>query len=788
MKTPAADHPGLGMELAKVIGIGSSSGHLMLSQLEDHLIAAADREQVLKEWQAYMGTTRNQGSLPAATWPGGRLTEVEALMCRQLYYALVVSTIGVLYLQRGGGLSPGSIEPDLIINTLLMPVKSPTAGPSGASAGGETMPFGSLAEVLPPITATLASILRDLDFSRHATGDLFRPLYENLIPARVRHRMGEHYTPEWLAMHILDQVGYDGQAESTLIDPACGSGVFLVEALRRKTAQSQKTCRDWTIVGMDVNPLAVLAARVNYMMALGQRGGEDAALKLEEIPVYLGDVLLGDEDGLWRVDTLPFAHEKFDLVVGNPPWVNWESLSPEYRLATLALWKRYGLFSHSGMDTILGSGKKDLSTLVTLSSASQFLKPGGKMAYLITQSVFKSGGAAEGFRDFRLPGGGQIKVTMVEDLSRCRPFAGASNRTAIIYLENRVATTYPVPYFLWTNLSYISRGAGQADRTVIPLVAEPVDAKDATSPWITYRRSCRDGLRKILGSSPYRAREGANTGGANGILWVEVVDRPGSGLVRVRNLAEAGRKKVAVTEAVIEETLVYPLLKGNDLDRWRAHPSASIILTQDPLTRRGISLGVMARSFPRTLAYLEQYEHELRNRAAYRRYFREDDPFYSMFNVGEYTLGQYKTVWHRLGDRMKAAVVEGGQKPIIPQETHTLVACESRDEAWYLAGVLNSLPVEYTLSSYSMVGGKSFAGPNLLEFIRVPLYTASPLQVEIVRIACQVAGGSVPDSSLTEAVARLFGLGDSELNEMRKGWEEIGLTPLAFHSNRVSSK
>ena len=63
--------------------------------------------------------------------------------------------------------------------------------------------------------------------------DLFKPLYQNLFPRPLRHQLGEYYTPDWLAGHVLDQVGYTGEPGQRLLDPACGSGTFLLMALRR---------------------------------------------------------------------------------------------------------------------------------------------------------------------------------------------------------------------------------------------------------------------------------------------------------------------------------------------------------------------------------------------------------------------------------------------------------------------------------------------------------------------------------------------------------------------------
>ena len=70
--------------------------------------------------------------------------------------------------------------------------------------------------------------------------DLFKPLYEALFPRTLRHALGEYYTPDWLAEHVLDQVGYRGEPGGRLLDPACGCGAFLMAAVRRlRTAWEQ---------------------------------------------------------------------------------------------------------------------------------------------------------------------------------------------------------------------------------------------------------------------------------------------------------------------------------------------------------------------------------------------------------------------------------------------------------------------------------------------------------------------------------------------------------------------
>jgi hypothetical protein len=77
--------------------------------------------------------------------------------------------------------------------------------------------------------------------------DLFKRLYQNLVPKKIRHDLGEYYTPDWLAELVLNEVGWTSETfeklaqekgslaplDLRLLDPACGSGTFLVLAISR---------------------------------------------------------------------------------------------------------------------------------------------------------------------------------------------------------------------------------------------------------------------------------------------------------------------------------------------------------------------------------------------------------------------------------------------------------------------------------------------------------------------------------------------------------------------------
>ena len=62
--------------------------------------------------------------------------------------------------------------------------------------------------------------------------DLFKGIYEEFVPRELRHALGEVYTPDWLAGHALDEMGW--RPSNQLLDPTCGTGTFILEAVRRR--------------------------------------------------------------------------------------------------------------------------------------------------------------------------------------------------------------------------------------------------------------------------------------------------------------------------------------------------------------------------------------------------------------------------------------------------------------------------------------------------------------------------------------------------------------------------
>lgn len=185
----------------------------------------------------------------------------------------------------------------------------------------------------------------------------------------------------------------------------------------------------------------------------------------------------------------------------------------------------------------------------------------------------------------------------------------------------------------------------------------------------------------------------------------------------------------------------------------------------------------METQYPKTHSYLMRFAPLLRSRAAFRRYFKADDPCWSMFNIGQYTLAPWKVIWQRMGRHMRAVVcgMVGG-KPVIPQETLCLVAVSKRTEAHYLCAVLNSLPFEFAVRSYSQEGGKSFASPHILKYLNVPEFSAAAAVGEELAELSELAHNAAAQDQTLEVLgiekeislrsARLWGISATELSDM----------------------
>lgn len=239
-------------------------------------------------------------------------------------------------------------------------------------------PLGELADLLTNPQSTPHGYSLDTDLLvRHASGTLFQEAHMELarvphptlfpkaplepVRATLRRRSDIHFTPPSLARVLvqeaiseLDRLNPDVKSRVIrVLDPACGSGVFLVESLR-------ETCNsdvDLTLIGVDSSEIACDLARFAVHRTILETGHGTYDIAPSNS--------LRDE---WK---------QSDIILMNPPFLPWRSISPEVQ--------------HSIKD-ILGeayTGQSD-TVLAFVAKAVEALGPGCVLATVVPASFFVS--------------------------------------------------------------------------------------------------------------------------------------------------------------------------------------------------------------------------------------------------------------------------------------------------------------------------------------------------------------------------------------------------------------
>lgn len=182
--------------------------------------------------------------------------------------------------------------------------------------------------------------LGEHDFSK-ISKDILGKAYEQHISRKERKELGQFYTPDFVIDYILDQVGI--APDKTILDPACGSGGFLMKAYDRLRKQHLE--QHWAedkihneilkknLFGIDINPFATQLTVMNLLLKdLDHPTGEinvvegnslDKTYDGFEMDILETDSPLGTITGVNKqVSLVKLLRERpFDIVVSNPPYV-----------------------------------------------------------------------------------------------------------------------------------------------------------------------------------------------------------------------------------------------------------------------------------------------------------------------------------------------------------------------------------------------------------------------------------------------------------------------------------
>jgi hypothetical protein len=455
----------------------------------------------------------------------------------------------------------------------------------------------------------------------------------------------------------------------------------------------------------------------------------------------------------------------FDCIVGNPPWVRWSKLPDAYRDRVKPTCEGYGIFSQNKRH---GGNELDISAMITYTVSDKWLKPNGRLAFVITGTIFKNPSSA-GFRHFTLepanPKSLYLRPLEVDDMKGLKPFDDAANHTAVaVFEKSKTAASYPIPYRLWNSAVGFGRAIPTTTSLANVLKRTSITAKEAApvdglgSPWAVLTKGRFAKLSVLSGACTWVAGRKGITTDLNGVFFVPVLQDNGE-LVQVRSRPDAGKKDIgSVKTAWVEPDLLYPLLKGaGDFESCYlrlADPAATDEVLFTFLPNKGIDRSDYAESeaamstpsLGKTKAWFKKYAALLDARSTYRRQMK-GAPYYAVYNVGDYTFQPWKVVWPEMSTRFYAAVVGNaqvpvvGSRPYIPDHKVYFAGFDDKKAAHYLCGLLNTSMVREWVESHTV----SIQMGDVFKHMNLPVYEKSnALHVALAKLVEKAHGEHNP--------------------------------------------
>jgi len=554
--------------------------------------------------------------------------------------------------------------------------------------------------------------------------------YLSALPRATRRDEGKVYTPSSLVTFILDLSAYTDDVpieKLTVLDPACGAGAFLIHAFDRlaarlarlgydpKTAVGREELRasaERCLFGMDKDPVACELAREVLRSRFLATTGLEAAGGFLASNIVTGDFLLAEPGAL--------PLERFDLVVGNPPYVATTRLSPEQKQV---LRSRF----------IVANGRPDLYTMF-FERGLRLLGTNGKLAF-ITPNKFLVSESSKRLIKLILS---SASVNTIASFRSHRVFEGAATVPCVTVLQRCAGAAR----FKHLECSVAPGGRGPVAVTMQASAEHP---KAGEQPWLLADPELLSLAHLIQDKHP---------------VLGQLATRISAGIA-------TGRDRIFVLRGAegqdLEPELRRPAVRGQDLSAFRIDAQdLEIILPYLP-TSDGRPALVDLDDFPKTKAYLEVHREELATRHCVRAWQK---PWYDIHDPWTLDItGMTKVLVPDVACTNRFVIDDGTFCPlhsayyIIPKGV----------EPMFLTAVLSSSPVEFLVRLAAPVVKDGFSRYRRQFLITLPIPEADThVQSEIV--------GAVEVNDLSKAdelCCRLFGLTRKHLKTVRGFLERV---------------
>lgn len=252
--------------------------------------------------------------------------------------------------------------------------------------------------------------------------------FEMTIDKKFKKLNGAFYTPYFIVDYINTRVILENPNQDIkVIDPACGCGVFLVDALfklKQKLKKSYKELVEKNIFGIDIDSRAVKRTKILLSLIVVEHEGKIP----DRFNIYTGNSL----DKYFLQEILKGL--KFQAVVSNPPYVRIQNLDDKIKKIMRRHWK----FVQGDTDIFIPF----------IELGIELIEDNGKMGYITSNSYFTTY-AGKNLREFL-----QINkyIEEIVDFEHYQIFDGITTYTAITIVSKK-----PNDYFILKKIKNIEK-------------------------------------------------------------------------------------------------------------------------------------------------------------------------------------------------------------------------------------------------------------------------------------------------------------------------------------------
>lgn len=448
-----------------------------------------------------------------------------------------------------------------------------------------------------------------------------------------------------------------------IVDPACGSGAFLVAAFDllaqeyRRVVEHLASLGDEiafdpfdeivtkNLYGVDVNAESVEITRLALWLKTARN---KRRLQKLEATIKVGNSLIDDAKVTehpfdWRRAFAPiFADGGFDVVIGNPPYVRMELIKP----IKPYLEKHY----------IVADDRTDLYAYFVECGVG-LLKEGGRLGF-ITSSTFFRTGSGEKLRTFLCD---NISIEAVIDFGDRQIFEGVTTYPTIITLQkNKPVDGSVLSFFKISNeLPKDLDAAFSAGATTMPRSRLGKDSWQFEGDRLGQLRDKivkgKKTLSEVYGAPLYGIKTGLND--------AFVIDQ-----AKRDDLIKQDRNSAK---------LLKPFLRGENIKRWRIEPEGLFLID---IPRGKIDID----DYPAIRDWLKTFRNELEKRATKQEWFELQQAQLAY----QKAFANKKVIWPQFIDKPEFCLEDRGYFPInkaylFPIEDYALVALLNSKCIWH---------------------------------------------------------------------------------------------------------